>query len=208
MNTFQLIISFLVSVVLGLLSNMVASYLQPTTTKGKRLIYSAFIALIVFAVVLLVLPNWRGSSAQARANIISNGDFSNGTAGWGNWPQNADGSFGVVDGVLCVDIKDGGPGFDSYAVSPYVVNVETKHTYNITFHARALDRRTIVFRAWDFDSRKEYFSKAVIVTPQSQPYTMSFDLDSPKNANVQFEFLVGGQGSGQVCMDSVIISQQ
>lgn len=144
------------------------------------------------------------------SNLASNCDFAYGTDGWGNWPNNADGDISVVNGELCVDIRDGGPDLSSYTISPQVFPVNANHSYFISFDAYSGDNRRIAFRAWRFPGSpdKPYFAKEIDLTPNRKHYEFSGDISDTSDPQTQFEFQVGGQGPGHVCIDNIAIQQQ
>ena len=146
----------------------------------ERLLWPLIVTLLGGVLLAIIIQDARfdpsrtpsflitAAPAANLGNLISNGDFSGGTNQWGNWPINAEGDFSNVNGELCTSIQNGGSSFSDYTVSPYALSITGNKMYHATFDARANDHRAIQFRAWNFNTGKEYYVTTINVTPQRE----------------------------------------
>ncbi|MGB9858253.1 MAG: carbohydrate binding domain-containing protein [Dictyoglomaceae bacterium] len=191
-----------------------------------------FLRFLIF--LLLLLISVKVQKAQAVDNILKNGDFSKPpiyiTADYpelpngdfdtkGTWLfRTGDGAVAqgtVENGVLKVDIKNGGPNSWSVQVLQSPIKVEYLGIYEVSFDAWASKNRRIGvkvgangYKGWtaynpgpsgQVDQSGGY---AINITTTKQTYTFQFKMVYPTDESARFEFQLG-QDTGTVYIDNV-----
>jgi hypothetical protein len=142
--------------------------------------------------VIMDAPHSVQAIFLSSANLIVNGDFSNGTTGWtpSAWSQDgtAAGTPAVQDGVFSYAVTNGGP--DTWNVQifqtavPFVKGV----TYTLTFDASADKARSIHVYA-----NLGAVDDAVAIGTTATTYTYTFVSDSTESGKLSFD--IGGSGT-------------
>ncbi|MEZ4838855.1 carbohydrate binding domain-containing protein [Flavobacterium sp.] len=122
-------------------------------------------------------------------NLLTNGDFENGTTGW------AFGSPGTVAGgeAFYSSTNAGGNLWDTQLVQAGM-SFTSGTEYTLTFKARANANRNITVAIQNVGIWNDQFRQSYALTTTMQTFTATFIAPST-NGNVQIGFLMAGQGS-------------
>jgi endoglucanase len=138
------------------------------------------------------------------ANLITNGDFSNGTTGWtpSAWSPDggAAGAPSVQDGVFTFAVTNGGTDTWNVQVFQTAVPFVKGNSYTVSFDASASQARSIKVYA-----NQGALDKTQNLGTTSAKYTFTFVSDSTESGKLSFD--IGGPGSAgtTVMLDNVSI---
>lgn len=155
--------------------------------------------------VTLDVPRTVQAVFLSSANLITNGDFSNGTTGWtpSAWSPDggAAGTPSVLDGVFTFAVTNGGT--DTWNVQIFQTNVPFVKggSYTVSFDASASQARSIKVYA-----NQGALDKTQSLGTASAKYTFTFVSDSTESGKLSFD--IGGPGSAgtTVRLDNVSIT--
>lgn len=138
------------------------------------------------------------------SNLITNGDFSNGTTGWtpSAWSPDgaAAGTPAVKAGVFTFDVTNGGTDNWNVQIFQTAVPFVKGTTYTLSFDASASKARDIKVYA-----NLGAIDKAVSLTATTKTYTYTFVSDSTESGKLSFD-IGGSSASGtSVTLDNVSI---
>jgi len=154
--------------------------------------------------VTLNAPHTVQAVFLSAANLIVNGDFSNGTTGWtpSAWSPGggAAGTPSVQDGVFSYAVTNGGPDTWNVQIFQTAVPFVKGTTYTLSFDASASKARDIKVYA-----NLGAFDKSVSLGTASSTYTYTFVSDSTESDKLSFD--IGGPGAAgtTVQLDNVSI---
>ncbi len=138
------------------------------------------------------------------SNLITNGDFANGTTGWtpSAWSEDgaAAGTPSVKDGVFHFAVTNGGPDNWNVQIFQTAVPFVKGTTYTLSFDASASQARTINVYA-----NLGAFDKPVSLGTETKTYTYTFVSDSTQSGKLSFD--IGGKTAAgiTVMLDNVSI---
>ncbi|MFE4605037.1 right-handed parallel beta-helix repeat-containing protein [Kitasatospora indigofera] len=153
-----------------------------------------------------------GGTNPTGANLIGNGEFDNGTAGWWSWfDSSASGSISTVGGAglsgansLKVSIGNGSSADWTAQAGQTVPGLTAGTTYTLKFTARADAARTITVSAQQEASPyATYLSSAATLSTTAQTFTRTFTASASGSAYVKFN--VGGSNAA-VYVDAVSLT--
>jgi len=137
-------------------------------------------------------------------NLITNGDFSNGTTGWtpSAWSEDgaAAGTPSVQNGVFSYAVTNGGPDTWNVQIFQTAVPFVKGTAYTLSFDASASQARSIKVYA-----NQGAIDKTVSLGATSTAYTYTFVSDSTESGKLSFD--IGGPSAGgtTVTLDNVSI---
>uniref|UniRef100_UPI0023F4ACBF carbohydrate binding domain-containing protein n=1 Tax=Flavobacterium TaxID=237 RepID=UPI0023F4ACBF len=133
-------------------------------------------------------------------NLLTNGDFENGTANWSFGPQGT-----VSNGeAFYNETNSAGNLWDTQLVQGGM-SFTSGTSYTLTFKARAASNRNITVAIQNVGIWNDQFRQSYALTTSMQTFTATFSAPFT-NGNVQIGFLMAGQGStASVYYDDVVI---
>lgn len=141
-------------------------------------------------------------SADA-ANLLQNGDFSNGAAYW--WTNGNDISTDTSSGAFCLTINSDEANPWDIQLGQSGIALQDGVTYRVTFTARADSNRDIAFKAGQSVSPYgNYFYETTAISTSDSEIATTFTKTGDDDS-AQFEFHLGARGTGEICIDNVVI---
>jgi len=138
------------------------------------------------------------------ANLIANGDFSNGTTGWtpSAWSEDgtAAGTPTVKDGVFTFAVTNGGPDNWNVQIFQTAVPFVKGTTYTLSFDASASKARSINVYA-----NLGAVDKPVSLGTETKTYTYTFVSDSTQSGKLSFDIGGATAAGTTVTLDNVSI---
>ena len=138
------------------------------------------------------------------ANLIANGDFSNGTTGWtpSAWSQDgaAAGTPSVKDGVFTFAVTNGGTETWNVQIFQTAVPFVKGTTYTLSFDASASKARSIKAYA-----NQGAFDKSVALETTSKTFSYTFVSDSTESGKLSFDIGGAAAAGTTVQLDNVSI---
>jgi len=138
------------------------------------------------------------------ANLVVNGDFSDGTSGWtpSAWSEDgaAAGTAKVTDGVLNYTVTNGATASWNVQIFQTAIPFMKGVSYTLSFDASANQARDIQVYA-----NQGAFSKAVTLGTASKTYSYTFVSDSTESGKVSFDIGGAGTSGTLVKLDNVSI---
>lgn len=145
-------------------------------------------------------PN-EGESEDCQ-NQVSNGDFSNGTIGWGNWGSDMN----VVNGQLqLTNVEIGDAIWDGGLNTTTGINLETGKDYVLTFNAAASADRTL-FLLIGVGNSSLYNDANLSLTTTMTEYSVIFTNTLPTTDEADIRLFTGGD-SPDVFLDDFSITE-
>ena len=130
-------------------------------------------------------------------NLVPNGDFSQGTAGWIFWTHpGAKGGFTVHDGAAEVRIDDSGPDPWSVGLLHMNLNIENGRTYEASFEAKADQSFTLTTQLqlgkepWTSYSGLRKYPLSI----KAEKFTYTFTMRFPTDPRSMFQFIFPARG--------------
>jgi glycosidase len=146
---------------------------------------------------------------EQQVNLLQNGDFSAGTSGWTLWYH--DGGAATMDeegGALRINISAPGTHQWSMGLGQTGFTIEQGEVYTLSFRARTDSDRiitSVVQLAQDpwiaYKSTDETH-----LTDSWQDFSYTFFMTRPTDENTDLEFFIGGQGTGDLYFDDIVLS--
>lgn len=145
---------------------------------------------------LLIVPS------AAAANVIQNGDFADGLSSW--W-TNGDITNDTSTGALCITINTDSANPWETQLGQSGVMLEDGVTYTVSFMAKASPARDISFKTGDSGpAYANYVYQTVPITTAWSSVSITYTQVGDDSA-AQFEYHLGTQGTGEVCLDDIVI---
>jgi len=144
------------------------------------------------------------------ANLVTNGDFSNGQNDW-TWELQGTGAadWSIEDGAAYIDIANGGSNVYDVQLRQNGIPLITGTTYVFEFDARAEGSRTIEAKVGQDNSPYTNYSglTSTFLTPAEQHFSYEFQMESPSDGNSRVVFNMG-QSNMNVTIDNVSVGQK
>ncbi len=131
--------------------------------------------------------------------LVSNGNFSNGTAGWHTAFNQARGGAEVNDGIYSVDIESPGDSLNSIILSQGEMNVQGKKAYTLSFDVFANGTRDMRVKVIGDDSLLFLDTTFIVPTMMNR---IKLDLVPTMDAIAKIEFHIGGSRAS-VSIDNI-----
>ncbi len=139
-------------------------------------------------------------------NMLTNGNFSNGSTGWESYVNGAaSASLGVSGGEFHGNISNGGSA--GWHVQWYQggLTIANGNSYTLSFDARAANNRTISANVeMNGDPWTAHNSETVNLTTQMQSFSYTFTMNNPTDNNARVLFNLG-TSSADVYIDNVVL---
>lgn len=150
------------------------------------------------------------SDDQPAANMLINGDFSNGDMGWTGFVNSttANATYLIASGQLNAAISNGGTA--NWHVQFYQggLLIESGKSYTLSFDARTSQSRTIEARVEkNGDPWTGFFNELPVLTTAMQNFSYTFTMSEPTEIDGRVSFNLGN-GSGDVFIDNVVLSEE
>jgi len=131
--------------------------------------------------------------------LVSNGNFSNGTSGWHTAFNQARGGAEVNDGIFSIDIESPGDSLNSMVLSQGEMNVQGKKAYILSFDAFANGTRDMRVKVIGDDTL--IFLDTILDVPTLMS-KIKLTLVPSMDAVAKIEFHIGGSRAS-VSMDNI-----
>lgn len=147
---------------------------------------------------------------KKKNEIITNGDFSQGTKSWGNWyfqstQWKATGT--VVDGVYKINVTQPGTAYWHIVDQQLGIPLVKDATYLITFDAWADNPNSMdVFLSKNHSDYGNYYSTVKAITATKQKFSWTVKMAQASDPNCRFGFGFG-KFTGNVYLDNVSIEK-
>lgn len=142
------------------------------------------------------------SSGALSDEMIRNGNFSSALDGW--WTAGASGT--PKDGFACMDIKSTGSDAWSVILGHAGVGLEQGEKYSIRFDAYAsVDTQMKTLIQHEGPPYTHYFLAETVLSTQPESYQYEFTHQLDSDAGGEFQFQMGAQKTGSVCVTNVSI---
>lgn len=140
------------------------------------------------------------------AQIVTNGDFSNGSSGWSFQAQGgASGNATVSNGQYQISITNAGTEYWHLQVVQGGISLQQDSTYLVQFDAAANDTRTInASVGLNVSPWSSYAATQVLLSDSMQTFQFRFTLNSASNTNARINFDLG-KSSANVQLDNISI---
>jgi ribosomal protein L21E len=140
-------------------------------------------------------------------NLVSNGDFANGTTGWNLGVYGGAATNSVQNGVHVVNATSAGSAAWNIQLTQTGIKLEQGKSYVFSFTAKAASPTSIVANIGNATTYSSYLGeKTVNLTTENQTYTYTFTMTSATDNNVRLEFN-SGLTSVTWYLDNVSISE-
>lgn len=147
-------------------------------------------------------------SASA-ANLLVNGDFSDGTTAWalgqGTGFGGSDASMDAANGALKVTVNNSGTASWNVQVQQANLRVEAGHTYRLSFQASSSENRVVDIGVSHPTAYTRYLTIKPALTSTLQTFSDNFVADSSAPARVDMN--LGAVGTGSFILDNVVFSE-
>jgi len=149
-------------------------------------------------------------SVDPSAEIIDNGDFSQGDANWTFFvfqheEVNAQAQLSTVDGEARISITDPGTAAWNVQLLQQGLPLDEQSSYTLEFDATAQLQRTISVAINQLDPNVVYLDSTVTLSTQTQTYRLPFSIESYNNQkDARLEFNAGNNASA-LSLDNIRI---
>ena len=145
-------------------------------------------------------------TATPVANLIRNGDFSQGVDPWHGGTETTD--LAVRNGELCLDIPVTATEPAAAQMGQYGLSLEKGQRYQVSFTMVSNVNATVTLILGTSEPPWiQYFAPAVPLTTARQPFNFTFTMQQATNRNALFTFHLGGNSASVICLDNVVVQK-
>lgn len=151
----------------------------------------------------------RFQDSASAANLLVNGDFSEGTTGWslgqGTGFGGSEAAMEIAGGALKVTVAKAGTATWNVQVQQANLEVQAGRTYRLSFQASSSENREVDIGVSHPTAYTRYVTIKPALTTSLQTFSETFVADSTAPARVDMN--LGAVGTGTFTLDNVVLSE-